>query len=163
MQEVALSLVRPMLPPTALNAMDEEVFNVEAPDERLLAEFEDLMPTRDAEAETEHAVESTDRAMPVITARTVGTGGASLSQGGGSWEQMQGAGADAGLLSTEFSIHHARIGVVHVRQSADIHGGVIHLSTEDATLRQRLEGSAKGLKSVMADAQGRSPEVEIGS
>jgi hypothetical protein len=165
MQEFALNGVRLPLPALdLLQGAGEWPSGIEEPDDQLLAQFEDLMPSPPAGPEGQPDTDTVaDNAIAGVGSRSADSAAAAVSQGGAEWQRVNVSCAEPDGPSSEFSVHHSKIGVVHVQQNSDRNGGSIKLRTDDVLLRERLRGATAGLQAVMMDASGRAPDVAIES
>ncbi|RZL99017.1 MAG: hypothetical protein EOP73_20905 [Variovorax sp.] len=66
------------------------------------------------------------------------------------------------IVST-YTIHHARLGVVHVQQSEARRGvvGALVLRTDDAALRARLRNAMPALRGAFGDGDGRGTDISV--
>lgn len=163
MQEIALNALRLPLPALDRYATDNGLADIETADDEWLAEFEELMPSTAVDPERAADPGTADTAIASIGGRSIGLAGATVSQGGTEWQRVEISRAEPDGPSAEFSVHHSKIGVVHVQQSSDRQGGSITLRTDDLLLRERLQTAAAGLQAAMTDASGRGPDVAIES
>ncbi|MGJ7579329.1 hypothetical protein ACSFA3_04025 [Variovorax sp. RHLX14] len=138
-------------------------------DEASLAQFEALLPARQDDAIDASSTEEGSSGIAGVGARG-SAGGAAASAFFAATSAP-----DAGVRSRDvrppepdaivssYTIHHARIGVVHVHQSTGGHGGVgaLTLSTDDDDLRARLREAMPALREAIADGDGRGPDLSV--
>jgi hypothetical protein len=166
MQEITLNALRLALPALDRYAVDNGPDGLETADDELLAQFEQLMPSTAVDPERQDdpgTADTADTAISSVGTRSMGSAGATVSQGGAEWQRVDISRAEPDDASSEFSVHHAKIGVVHVQQSSGRQGGSIMLRTDDLLLRERLRTAAADLQAAMTDASGRGPDVAIES
>lgn len=131
-------------------------------DETLLAQFEALLPLASGESADASGTDIPGPVGGIGVATAFGFAAtASRSEAGGLPVDVQTPAPDAILSS--YTIHHARVGVVHVVQSAGMGGtpGLLTLRTEDDALRNRLRAAVPALRSALADDGGRGPDVSV--
>lgn len=144
-------------------------------DEALLAQFEALLPAGPGElvvgsgGDGESAGVSSLGGIgdiggvgaPGVAAATAHTAATSQHEAGGRPRDERAAHAD-GIVSN-YTIHHARLGVVRVQQSNGANGGpgALTLGTDDEALRARLRDAMPALRSALADVDGRGPDISV--
>lgn len=138
-------------------------------DEALLAQFEAFLPAQ--QGGCTDASSADERTSSIDGASGVGGVGlpaaaafaaATLpSEAGVRSREARAPEADA--IVSSYTVHHARVGVVHVQQSTGGHGGVgaLTLSTDDDNLRVRLREAMPALRSAMTDGDGRGPDLSV--
>lgn len=163
----AAAWITPDFAQTDRRAVDETApYDV---DEALLAQFEALLPTQPGErADASNADEGTSSIGGVGGAGGVGSPAATAfaaatSPGEASVRSRNVHVPEADAIVSSYTIHHARVGVVHVQQSTAGHGGVgaMTLSTDDDGLRARLREAMPALRGAMTDGDGRGPELSV--
>lgn len=138
-------------------------------DEVLLAQFEALLPAQPGEcADASGADDETSSIGGVGGAGGVGSSAATAfaaatSPSEASVRPREVHVPEADAIVSSYTIHHARVGVVHVQQSTTGHGGVgaMTLSTNDDSLRARLREAMPSLRGAMADGDGRGPDLSV--
>ena len=135
-------------------------------DEASLAQFEAMLPPSPGE----HAY-SSDGDMGVSGAGAVGgavhsasvafAGATSHSEAGKRSTTANAPEPDA--VVSRYTIHHARLGVVHVQHATGSAGAgdALVLRTDDDALRNRLRNAMPALRGAMSDGEGRGPAVSV--
>ncbi|MGI4776872.1 MAG: hypothetical protein ACRYGA_01930 [Janthinobacterium lividum] len=98
---------------------------------------------------------------PGVAAATVQTATISQNEARGRLRDARATQSDA--IVSEYTIHHARLGVVHVQQSNGGSGsaGALTLSTDDEALRVRLRDAMPALRGALTDVDGRGPDISV--
>lgn len=138
-------------------------------DEALLAQFEALLPAQAGEyADVSGADDGTSSIGGVGGAGGIGSPAATAFAAATSPSEASVRSRDvhvpeADAIVSSYTIHHARVGVVHVQQSTAGHGGIgaMTLSTDDDSLRARLREAMPALRGAMTDGDGRGPDLSV--
>lgn len=141
-------------------------------DEASLAQFEALLPMQQGEGVDGQGAD--DGASEIGGTGGVGGVGGSGASGatafaaGTSHSEASGRPREAGApqpdaVVSSYTIHHARLGVVHVEQSTGGNGavGAVTLRTDDEALRARLRDAMPALRGALAGGDGRGPDVSV--
>ncbi len=137
-------------------------------DEDALAQFEAMLPQGLGERADDSCVDSAESGGIAGGVGGVnGSGGAgsasATSQGEAGGRPTEPRALQADAIVSSYTIHHARIGVVHVQQSVGAGGavGTLALRTDDDELRSRLRDAMPALRSALADCAGQEPTLSV--
>ena len=138
-------------------------------DEASLAQFEALLPMPQGEGvDGQSADAGASEVGGIGGVGGVGASGATAFAAGTSHSEASGRPRDAGApqpdaVVSSYTIHHARLGVVHVEQSTGGNGavGAVTLRTDDEALRARLRDAMPALRGALAGGDGRGPDVSV--
>ena len=164
MQEVALNGVR--WNPAPADVTERELAWMDPLDEALLAQFETLLPAWCTAPPSTSLEEQSSTSTGSIAATgrpaSCNVGGAE-AQGEAGWKAMQSTGAGSDAIVSNYTVHHARMGTVHVQHSSAVRGSALMLRTDDDEMRARLRDAMPAMQDAMTDVDGRGPQIDIES
>ena len=138
-------------------------------DEASLAQFEALLPIgpcdRVAGSDSEGSSTSVGGVggadAATVRSTTFEDPAAARNDAGGRRTELAALHGDTVVSS--YTIHHARLGVVHVQQSDARRGvaGAVVLRTDDAALRARLRNAMPALRGAFGDGDGPRTDISV--
>ena len=136
-------------------------------DEASLAQFEALLPAAPGDridmSDADHASSDVGSVSGAGAASTTASMAAmSPSEFGGRPKEEPVPSRNDALISS-YTIHHARVGVVHVEQSSGGPSGIgaMTLRTDDDALRVRLRDAVPSLRGALAFAHGPGFDISV--
>ena len=138
-------------------------------DEASLAQFEALLPMPKGEGVDGQSADAGASEIGGVGG-VGGVGGpattafaAETSPGEASGRPRDAGAPQPDAVVSSYTIHHARLGVVHVEQSTGGSGavGAVTLRTDDEALRERLRNAMPALRGALAGGDGRGPDVSV--
>ena len=132
-------------------------------DEASLAQFEALLPMPPGEGVDDQGNDAGLSGIGGVGASVAVAFAAGMAQSEASGRPRDAGAPQPDAVVSSYTIHHARLGVVHVEQSTGGNGavGAVTLRTDDEALRARLRDAMPALRGALAGGDGRGPDVSV--